>query len=84
MGDETGVDKLGVDTMGSRQSGMTPLTPGFIPTSSTSHFVYSHFVFSHFIYCFYFSKIELNTFLNIIFYVSSLKKLIHINFQENN
>ena len=64
-------------------------TVRFIPTSSTSHFVYSHlvyshFVYSHFVYCFYFSKLELNTFLNIIFYVSSLIKPIYINFQENN
>ena len=44
---KTRVDKMGVDEMGSRRSGMTPWCR---PTASTSHFVYSHFVYSHFIY----------------------------------
>ena len=48
--DKVGVDEMGVDKMGSRQSGITPLTPGWVqefrgcrPTSSTSHFVYFPF-----------------------------------------
>ena len=61
-----------------------PLFPlRLLPISSTPIRVYSHFVYSHFVYCFYFSKRDLNTFLEIIFYVSPLKKRIYINFQEN-
>ena len=60
----------------------------FIPTLSSSHFVYFHFVYSILSTptsstVFYLSKIDLNTFLNIIFYVSSLIMFIYINFQEN-
>ena len=33
--DEMGVDEIWVDEMGCRRSGMTPLTQGLLPNSST-------------------------------------------------